>query len=699
MGFDWRKHMAFHGGDDEDLGLESLEQTPPKTERQFVKVETPTTSYPSFVQSSLTKSMSSYDSSKSKLHQFLAQTYTTLQTNGRGILVFHEVGTGKTRLAVMIAKHFAEMEPSRNILILAPKSLHENTRKTVEEFDKEHKEKYKYVSLNASNMFHRLITDDSDAILEKNLGDFVQIQKSLENTLLIIDEFHNLANAITNGSKNAVQLYDKIMDTRNIRLVFLSGTPMVNGPFELVPTFNMLRGPISSRNARGKRDKQDVLLPEFEKDFTKTFVDSQNNKPQNSHIFMNRVFGLVSYYGTDTASNPDFPKEKPMKVVKVPMSSWQFSQYRTMRDIEFKEESNKQKRKPSTTPFTKSSGASSSYRIRSRQTSNYAVPEALIKVSGSKIEKKLDSITDEHLGKTYAGKFHAIWENIQKHPNTVGLVYSEFIAVGINLFAQFLQFRGWTAYDQKKTSKQTFAVISGDVSDDDRTAIIKVITSQDNMHGERISLLLISKTGAEGLDLKFIRHIHILEPFWNQARIVQVIARGVRYRSHIDLPPSERDVQPYIYIAGYPSELTKEEKSGLEPLTTDQNIYINAVKSQQLIHEFETLLIRASFDCESNKSSKDCLKCYPDGIHMYESLTEDLKRPANVCREVKEDEVEVQEIHVELATGPKTFYYQQDAFKIKIFYFDEQMQGYVELPETDPIFGDIVKKLALLDQE
>jgi hypothetical protein len=184
-----------------------------------------------------------------------------------------------------------------------------------------------------------------------------------------------------------------------------------------------------------------------------------------------------------------------------------------------------------------------------------------------------------------------------------------------------------------------------------------------------------------------------MEPFWNQARIVQVIARGVRYRSHIDLPPTERNVQPYIYISGYPAELTKEEKGVLEALTTDENIYVNAVKSQQLIHDFERLLIRASFDCLTNKSSKECMRCYPDGIQLYESMSEDLKRPANVCRDVKENEVEVHEIHVETPTGAKMYYYQQDAFNVKIFYFDEQLQGYVELPVTDPIFGDIVKML------
>ena len=52
------------------------------------------------------------------------------------------------------------------------------------------------------------------------------------------------------------------------------------------------------------------------------------------------------------------------------------------------------------------------------------------------------------------------------------------------------------------------------------------------MRGERLRVLLVSKTGAEGLDLKYIRQVHILEPYWDQSRINQVIARAVRLNSH-----------------------------------------------------------------------------------------------------------------------------------------------------------------------
>jgi len=685
-------HEEYMGGDtEESLGIDNLHVT-------NYTAEIPTTSYPAEIQTKLQSAAEKeYTEYKdmAKLHQFLSMKYmTALQRNGRGILVYHEVGTGKTRLSILIARYFAIHDPGRSIIVLAPKSLHENTRNTVNAIDKEHQDSYRYVSLNASNMFSKVTQDDKDSALEKNLGEFAIIHKSLENTLLIIDEFHNLSNAICNGSGNAVKLYNKIMSTRNIRLVFLTGTPMVNTPFELVPTFNMLR----AYTGHAKRRHKETLLPEYVKDFNKFFVDADKNAPKNEALFMNRIFGLVSFYGTDTTKNPDFPRELDMMIVRAGMSNYQFSQYRTMRDIELKEESRRQGKKREADPFTKSGGPQSSYRIRSRQTSDFAMPESLIEFKGSKVTRNTAGITAEMiLDPKYSPKYAKLMENLGKHPSTVGVIYSEFIAMGIEMVARLLEANGWVAYRKGQGGAKggkCYAVISGDVAEEARVEIQRAITDRNNMHGEQIALLLISKTGAEGLDLKYVRHIHILEPFWNYARITQIVARGVRYRSHADLPPNERDVQPYIYLAGYPEDLKEEEKALLEPLTTDENMYINAVRNKQLIDRFATLLVRASFDCISNKSHKECLRCYPDGIALYrESAAEDVRRAINVCRPLEENEVEAQEIIVETPTGPRTYYYQKNAFELKIFYFDDMLQGYVALPETDPSFGEIAQRI------
>ena len=49
--------------------------------------------------------------------------------------------------------------------------------------------------------------------------------------------------------------------------------------------------------------------------------------------------------------------------------------------------------------------------------------------------------------------------------------------------------------------------------------------------------------GSEGLDFKFIRQVHVLEPWYNMNRIEQIIGRAVRTCSHKDLPFEERNVE------------------------------------------------------------------------------------------------------------------------------------------------------------
>jgi len=62
------------------------------------------------------------------------------------------------------------------------------------------------------------------------------------------------------------------------------------------------------------------------------------------------------------------------------------------------------------------------------------------------------------------------------------------------------------------------------------------------------NVLFITKAGGEGLDLKNVRYVILLESGWNRPNEEQVIGRAARYKSHIDLPKSERNVTVYHLI-------------------------------------------------------------------------------------------------------------------------------------------------------
>ena len=50
--------------------------------------------------------------------------------------------------------------------------------------------------------------------------------------------------------------------------------------------------------------------------------------------------------------------------------------------------------------------------------------------------------------------------------------------------------------------------------------------NENNYYGEVIKMIMTTRTGAEGLDLKEVRYIHILEPYWQPVLITQIIGRG-----------------------------------------------------------------------------------------------------------------------------------------------------------------------------
>ena len=260
--------MDKHTSDQTEKPTSSPTEKPTSTQLsdQFNLPYYNSTSFPLAVKENLLKlKFTDEDEKVLKYHQFITKEFFIKNRAQRGLLIAHAMGFGKTRLAVSIASAYRDIDPRRKIIIMLPKSLEANFKNTIKTYSSAlsdtHKQEvtdeyidknYKFISLNASNMFKQVSNigkHEEEIEYERRLGEFMDdiIRKnSLDNSLLIIDEAHNLFNSITNGSKNAVGLYDMIMTSKNLKLIFLTGTPIINDAFELIPCFNMLRGPIST---------------------------------------------------------------------------------------------------------------------------------------------------------------------------------------------------------------------------------------------------------------------------------------------------------------------------------------------------------------------------------------------------------------------------------------------------------------------
>ena len=189
----------------------------------------------------------------------------------------------------------------------------------------------------------------------------------------------------------------------------------------------------------------------------------------------------------------------------------------------------------------------------------------------------------------YSAKIRTILECIQKSEGIV-LIYSQYIDGGLIPMALALEEMGFTRYGENvkplfkerpsevidvrtmkpatdKNEKKDFmparySMISGDVRLSPNNVFeVKGLTNEDNKNGHKVKVVLISKAGSEGIDFKYIRQVHILEPWYNMNRIEQIIGRGVRNFSHKDLPFEKRNVE--IFMHGTILGNTAEEAADL----------------------------------------------------------------------------------------------------------------------------------------
>lgn len=746
-------------------------------------------------------------------HQNIARVYVNDPTT-RGLLIFHGTGMGKSILAASIAMdaifppetvtqpegtgagaRFAQ----RRVIVLLAKSLAINMVDAVEQYiearrarggaaalgafgaiaalpsDKRAewiRKNFSFVTMNAANMLLQMARatfiseEEEDLLLDTKAADLQAHTTNLDNKLLIIDEAHNFFRAIINGSNNATGLYEAIMQARNLKLIFLTGTPIASHPFEMAVCFNMLAGK--------------TILPIHFEDFAHLFI-SRNHTITNREKFQNRIFGLVSFVdyksrpgigaadilssivranGTENIApsaqvarerekqSVEFPEEYPLEVIRVPMTIEQYDAYIMAREREKSEgvthaaatggdvsasvAQEPMEHNPDDDwgaiiddgAANKSGGAkmktiikqrrvfvhetpalrkpksvfSSSYRVHSRQMSNYCPPADIRKqLVLEKDEVPVANLLDS-IGPIKSVKFSAILERLIAHRGQLGMIYSQFVGLGgLASLARFLDQNGYLG---------NYALISGEVAPEERARIIDRFCAPENKHGETCAVLLVSSTGAEGIDLKNVRHVHILEPYWNYGRIKQVKARAIRNQSHIDLPPEERNVKTYVYVAVPPASDAPEASGTPDEMTSDEELYAYARESQLLIDSFEAAVKEVSIECavnhEAHERGAHCRICKPTGDALFsENIENDVLVSPDPCVPMTSRRVLAKKIKI----GDSTFYYraaepgsiESRMYGYEVFLEDPRIRAWRKLVPSDSRYAAIMA--AIVEKE
>jgi len=278
----------------------------------------------------------------------------------------------------------------------------------------------------------------------------------------------------------------------------------------------------------------------------------------------------------------------------------------------------------------------------------------------NKLEENASKYLSPKALEIYSPKFLNILENITDTDHKgIHLLYSQFKSLeGIGIFKLVLKYNGFMEFKIKKNSsgeytldidpknygKPMYASYTGNETPDEREIIKNVLNSNwkfvpknilkeiqkispNNYFGEVIKVLMITSSGAEGISLKNVRFVHIMEPYWHPVRIQQVIGRAKRICSHSDLPKEYQNVHVILYLMTFNEEQINSDGAIELRLKDKSKIdHNNVVSSDEFLYEISKIkekinldilnnIKQSAIDCSihSRSSSKERIKCFTIG--------------------------------------------------------------------------------------
>ena len=553
-------------------------------------------------------------------YQIFLKNFISESTPYNSILIYHGTGTGKTCSAISIAENYRDIyeRKGKKIIILSPTAVEEGWRKNIYNPEKQEDQCTgdTYVNLMEKRTINQNLKVEAQQ--KKLVKKFYEIMGYLQftniirkiiqkygveksrqyikdlfsNRVLIIDEAHNIRGEMDNiNNKSSDDNIEYIRfvteNTNNLKLILLSATPMYNTASEIVELINLMLS----------NDKSTLL---------NTHAIFNKDKLINGEELAKKVNGYVSYIRGETLDK--FPiklyptknviinrKIEDLKLYECLMIGEQKKIYETA----YKELNKKDKLLRPTEEDKLMQLSNIVYPTTKKEKYKY----------GADGLKSIFNINDKFNRFTYKDKKNRIFEinKIQKYSTKIfnllnklktseGIIfiYTRHIKSGVIPLMLALEQNGYKHYsgnnilnDNVKDNGMKYISITGDkdISKNNDKEIAELI--EDNERGQKIKIIIGSRVTSEGLDLKNIREIHILEPWYHLKKLEQIIGRGVRYCSHKDLEEHERNVTIYLYAS-----LIKDKD-----INIDIDIYSKAEKKSIEIDKVEEILKENSIDC------------------------------------------------------------------------------------------------------
>ena len=350
---------------------------------------------------------------------------------------------------------------------------------------------------------------------------------------------------------------DRIIKTaKNVTLILLTATPMFDSYDEIIFYFNLFlwndrRQPLTSQ-----------LLP------SKVFTKSGNFQTGMEKTFRGWCQDYVSFIRGDNPLTFPFRLPPPLELIAAPAT----------RDMKNRYIPDKERRNVLTLTHSYVQGIQAEVLKSTKEIKlGFAAAESTICVfpenasfrttfkrsqdEDSQYEYDYKFLAPSKLA-DHSSKFALITKLINKSKGVI-FVYSNLVDSGAQLFAMCLEEHGYetaigtrllktTSNEIERGSMGKYILFTSDLSETERRKALDRVKSPDNMNGQDIKVIIASPSISEGVDLSYVRQVHVLEYWWNMSRIEQVVGRGIRTCSHQALPFEDQNCTVYLHVCKLP---------------------------------------------------------------------------------------------------------------------------------------------------
>lgn len=435
-----------------------------------------------------------------------------LKSPVRGAMAIHGVGSGKTLTAVVSAEMYLKDNPTHKVIVITPASLLGNFKQELYEYDPaiEKDKRYKFFTYDGYSRAYTKADEEADC----------------KKAMLIVDEGQNLRTMIR--KKEAVDLR-KLKDTGvlekketivsgkrvlNIlkgcgmeadKILILSATPLVNSPQDIENLMAIINGhePLDPKSFPFNKLWQDPKLSAKYFGCRLSFF----NQPQ---AVLDKFYPKVQEMFVPIVMNRQTKKDYE-EIEKVNITSKKLK-----KEFKIGEDDSQDKLKAFYNGLRRASNALEGEKS---QKVNFII-DWIKSVIAKKPNKKLGltkKMIDTHTDKS--------------------VIFTHFMGAGTDLIIKRLKEEGIP-----------YGAINGKVPRGQRAKIVKRYVDGED------KVILISKAGAEGLNLLETGYMFLVEPSWNNTEVEQVKGRGVRFKSHTSLPKKLQNVLILSLFLIKPSE-------------------------------------------------------------------------------------------------------------------------------------------------